>query len=305
MSTRRIFKFRNASSPHVENDKFRNISMLERNEMFFSSFDELNDPFEAKVHIDSSNINNELKIAYINALRNKNVPNIPTEKEITNEYLGSIEINDVDRFANWIINSAKSDILKDLNHLKDIQYVYSLSLAEKNKETDNFPSPLPNMLMWAHYAEDFAGFCLEFEFHELKKSLESINNCKVYNAPINYVKHDLPKISLKNWMLDTINNSNVYGKEASMIAYTKQYCWKPENEIRFQVTEHGLKNYSPESLKAIYVSYKCAPEARGRIKSFISDKPWIKIFVVHLHHEKYQLGFFTIERAKIELNYDF
>lgn len=300
MKKTRILKFRNAYS-----DNFRAISMLENCEIYFSSFDQLNDPFEAKAYIDESGITNELKIEYLNAIRKHNKDIAPPQNEVTSEYLTAAATNSLDKFGRWIVDYARADLQENLSYQRNQDYVFSLSMTTEKRKHDKFPSPLPNMLMWAHYAGDFSGFCLEFEFHELKNSLRDLNNCQIYSAPIDYEQENLPRVSLKSCMEDTIHGTNKYGEMASKIIYTKHICWKEEKEVRLHTTSQGIKKYSPNALKAIYVSYKCDRKARRRIQDFIHDKPWIKLYVVHLNQEKYRLGFFTTEEAISYLNFDF
>lgn len=293
---RRILKFRSC-----EESGYSNIEALENNQIFFSSFEQLNDPYEAQAFIDRKQVTDNLRLEYLKTRVEPSTPNRTVEDDIKSEYLSAIRDGDLPVFLNNIDSIAINELYRWIEDYKETLTVFSASLINNN--SDMFAYPLPSMMMWSHYAQGFTGFCLEFDFHELKESLVLANSVVITNTPVKYNKRSLPKVRLDEYMKDVLNDTNLCEQDMMAVPCTKSKAWEYEQELRLFSNSKGLHEYSPESLKCIYLSYKIDSESRSRIKEYLKDKPWIELKIVHLHPEYYGLGFFSLEDAKKHFNF--
>lgn len=189
-----IYKFRDWS-------KSNHKSILENNELYIPSVNQLNDPFDCLINYDYSQIKNEglserIINMYFEEFGNK-IIELGYKKEI-------------------LINNSDSNIQLKLLNLKK----YYDKVFEKNREKHlgviSFSKVWKNLLMWSHYSNSHKGFCLGFNTQKLIESQFFNNGCEVF-YPNNYP------------LVNPFDNDI---KKITSIFYNKSNDWSYEKEYR-------------------------------------------------------------------------
>jgi hypothetical protein len=145
-----------------------------------------------------------------------------------------------------------------------------------------------NPLMWAHYGDNHAGFCLEFECKPPFRT-ERLNDGKKLHkfGKVKYAsKGDLPRISLT----DFIRRDG----RADDLILEKGKRWKYEEEYRLIVSpsseEERRIKYAPELLTGIYYGRSINNTKRSHIQSILHNKyPHIIEYNLKLSSQYYWL----------------
>ena len=133
----------------------------------------------------------------------------------------------------------------------------------------------PNdILMWAHYADSYKGFCLGFKEKNDKEVLSDIGIYKV-NYQYEYSIKDFTKI----WYKDGL----------SSIIWTKFKEWEYEEEYRrVLVKENQLTDY-PGILNKIIFGLRTSDEDIKLVQKIVNDKPDIEYCKIVQNDDSYQL----------------
>lgn len=224
----RFYKFRN----YNEETKSRTLEIIEKQELYFSSIEGFNDPFDGKVHLNFAGELDEIRASQIRVQY--------VEKLKKNKYEGiSIESAKKLVFDKIVPEFIESQKLKNIR-LKRIQDIHNekgvLSLSAKND----------NILMWSHYTHNHRGICFGFEF-----SGEPFNKIK----RVRYQSHydDIPA-----W-LHTDNEI------VNRILFSKALDWQYEEEYRIIKDYAGSQKLPKNSIKEIIFGSKMEKNDRNEI----------------------------------------
>lgn len=120
-----------------------------------------------------------------------------------------------------------------------------------------------NNLMWSHYADGHKGFCIEYDFKDLK----NINNL----LPVAY-STDRPSIPLEC----IYNNSKDMNTEVTKALYiallTKDNIWEYENEWRIIISATEGKNIEMPPISAIYLGTEMPEGDKKKLIEIASKK---------------------------------
>lgn len=147
--------------------------------------------------------------------------------------LGDVEVSEEN-----ILEILKMDEMLDKLHnaaieMRDSKYIPEIRKFLSKITVSCFSvSGWNNQLMWSHYANSYAGFCVEYDFSKLKDFVGFI-------YPVNYTK-DRPTISIKDAGLGgfsleeggKIINSDVDIMNIISYMLCKNTCWNYEKEWR-------------------------------------------------------------------------
>lgn len=285
----KIFKFRAGSTFDLE--------ALHDDYLWFSSFDDLNDPYEGFTRYDADGVDEGLRIKFLTSLREEEPkPEISPSQEVQRQYI-QMQLTGED-FAQWIDERAEHEHRQHFERYRKECSVFSFSLAG---DSHKFPAPLNSMKMWAHYANGFRGYCVEFDYECLISSIQQLQNDgkNVGRSAVRYIEDGfLPKISLKSFMESQIHDLG----ETASIEILESMCakdsgtWSYEREARLLGARAGKYKISPECINAIYLSSKMPAWMRSNIISCVRAKnTGIRIYDVALHSQEYKLGFGEIK----------
>ena len=204
--------------------------------------------------------------------------NDPFENIFQDNITSSLELIKKELHAN--VDLCKNILAKILSFNNDVG-IYSLTTSPFNE------------LMWAHYASESKGYCIEYEFEKIKEEtnyplqlhLNSLN-VEYYNSP--------PKININD-----INNPKLLQK----IFGAKSKAWKYENEVRILSDKYGIIEYSPDALKAIYFGFSAE---ENLIQDTISKLTLseLKFYKIRRIHGEYNLQCELIHENKNDKKLD-
>lgn len=230
------------------------LDALSNNYLWFSSYEDFNDPFE-DVFVQNA-INSDLG-------EYQEEKAVHLYKELhKNDASGKI-INEV------LIKLIMEGKLRDYyeRHLKEVVFITQRELRDHIKtskacclvmdhSSDN-KKALKNKLMWSHYGNGLRGFCVEYDYDLLIKSLSELSGQDINLCPMEY--RQLKKNTLVDLFIGIIDNNKKYN--IGSLAATKSFEWSYENEFRLIIKNKGNINYfSSKSIKSITFGEKMPQE---------------------------------------------
>lgn len=233
----------------------RTLSILIDRELYFASPSELNDPHDCQLSIREA-----LDAAIQNA-----------------EVVSGVSIQ------------SKLQKFGTLDHIyenieKDIRSVGVLSLSSANVEE--------SVLMWAHYADEYRGFCLGFRFSNrfLQHNDEyAIVGC----APVIYK----PVNHFYNFFLEIAKEEGVPawdGFWTSMFDLglrAKSTAWKHEEEVRVIRGMPGKVPFEPQELAVVIFGSRMSSENKDTIRRLLLGSDWEHvIFRQAVRRNNHELG---------------
>ena len=132
-----------------------------------------------------------------------------------------------------------------------------------------------SILMWAHYANDHKGFCVEYPSTEntnLSKEVSSV----MYSA-------NIPSLSIAD--LSPENSA----KTVELLWRTKATCWRYEKEWRALAPE-GEKSYpAPASIASIIFGERMPENDRQIIRQALRGQSQVKFKEAYAHESKFAM----------------
>lgn len=147
----------------------------------------------------------------------------------------------------------------------------------------SFAESRANYPMWAYYASNFAGMCLEFdrellEVGELRR--ERIVQVDYANTPLPRVAfHSLNDISL-DWTMHYLSR--------------KRQEWMHEHEWRYITGTGGPKHYLDDALRRVYIGPRADPKSVETIMLALKGRP---VEILHGSVSGLDMKFTTIQPA--------
>ena len=263
---KRLFKFRGTAKHNFDN--FENDS-LSLSEAF-----KLNDPFECALSVVSESFFFEqLREAFLKTMLGNNhfsEDDIKMMKKCSEDKFYEIVENKSELFSKYPKGTLKSfsnkvikdfcDSTNDKACAQNLSNIYICALSETNK------SPA----MWAHYADEFSGFCIEYDFSDfIWQPLWCSLNPVVYTNKI-------PDFS--EYFSNNKYFNNLISTYAAMI---KAEDWSYEREWRLIIPlgkqESGFFLVNAPRPKAIYLGLRISEENENKLIAAAKNKN-IKIF---------------------------
>lgn len=182
----------------------------------------------------------------------------------------STAMNDpVDSIINlWAQDENLKELCKDKKHIaplvKSFDY-YRIRSFCKGKGN----SPVRNVLMWSHYADEHRGYCIKYRFSEhFIKQEENTEHKNMYITQIHYANKN-ERIDIRERRIST------------QLAYaTKSKPWKYEDEVRLIVYDPnntqdflGIELDDDSSIEAIFFGCRCPKSTIKTIQNIIKNRP--------------------------------
>lgn len=138
--------------------------------------------------------------------------------------------------------------------------------------------------MWAYYASNFAGMCLEFSTHEL--GIGDFQNEQLRS--VTYARSALPPLTMADMALEQL-------KEAVIARITrKRIEWSHEKEWRFVTGTTGPKHYVDDALSRVFLGPRINPAHAEQICDLLDHRP---VEVLQGKIRGFELVFHTIKPA--------
>lgn len=296
-----LYKFRECSA--------QNFKALENQAIWMAQPSSFNDPFDNTIDLDfessQEKIETFLKTKFIDlcfVVLLKKFPTVQLQRINQNdidEYFntcidenGNIDKQKEEAFYSKYVNKSKEKTLHDVlnqitkfrenqdNIIKQIlpNLVDNMKIL-RNKLRDDMltycmTEYYQNNVFWENYADNYRGFCIEYDFRHFKEVPFEIYKNLLYLMPITYTSSkpgfDIEKfteIAARKYMLNdnTAENDIELNTDLNMQLYYKRSEYQYEKEWRFSIKnqENNLQ-YFPFT-NAIYAGYKISEVNLKRI----------------------------------------
>ena len=133
--------------------------------------------------------------------------------------------------------------------------------------------------MWSHYADSHTGFCIEYDFNNIKWE-----NLLVYPLPVLYSK-ERPLIPYYNWGGKDIEKAK---KDLMIGLLTKDIVWSYENEWRFIISKQDKTELVMPPISCIYLGANIENDNKIKIMN-IAKKFNIPVKQMTIDRGKYAL----------------
>lgn len=211
-------------------------------------------------------------------------------------------MNDVFEGLSCEINDEVIDGIEDI---RDIAFLKSFS-EEKS-----------NLLMWAHYADNYSGMCVEYDFSKLSETL-LFHLYPVYYSLKRSTSRFLERAIIEHKDLKRMNEENCYPndceflKDIMSLFLSKSMSWAYEKEWRLLFTYPQIYNEAQDvddelevfyriasqqisvasCVKAVYLGSKMKRSIKEHIKEICRDRlGGIPVYSTRLSKEKYALDY--------------
>ena len=223
--------------------------------------------------------------------------------ETQNLFLSPLgNMNDVFEGLSCEIND---DVIDGIEDIRDIAFLKSFS-EEKS-----------SLLMWAHYADNYSGMCVEYDFSKLSDTLLFHLYPVVYSSKRTTSRH-LEQAIIEHKDLKRMNEENCYPNDCDYIKdimslfLTKSISWSYEKEWRLLATYAQIYNEADDvyddqedfyrinsqnvsvasCVKAVYLGPKMKQNIKEHIKEICTNRlENISVYSTRLSKEKYELEF--------------
>lgn len=268
------------------------VDGLRKNTVWFSNVEQLNDPYEGRIYFEQEEVsiaNMKSALTQIFYLNNNDLKKSRREVEDRFKKMGKTIFT---KHIHKNVSRHFHEFLK--THHKE-RHVLSLSKANLSLKENLFPEPLSLMMMWAHYANGFRGFCIEYDYSKLIKSINKINDIRLDAREVEYVKSNLPIIKSSTVIDDIIYKNNKTSKEIIKAYATKHKAWDYENEVRVISPIQGINKYSEECVNRVFVS-ELNPSLMDDVKIILREKKHNpELYQVSLHKKKFGFVFIKVD----------
>lgn len=155
------------------------------------------------------------------------------------------------------------------NDIKEKQCKFNEKVKQMQKIMDQdfavgcLTTDYRNNLMWSHYADGHKGFCIEYDFKDLK----NINNL----LPVAY-STDRPSIPLESIYNCSKDMSTEVAKALLIALLTKDNIWEYENEWRIIISATEGKNIEMPPISAIYLGVEMPEGDKKKLIEIASKK---------------------------------
>lgn len=253
---------------------------------------------------------------------------LENERVITKRLVKAAEIEDwdkwVDKYIGVLVQNTPSD-----RHRKIFGVIFFQQIIDRLRKqfSDMFknncgiacftesekPTSLP---MWAHYAENHQGICVEYSTEELLK-LSSCGSDVLFPVFYSDEMQDFTREFLKAGVLyypDLIESCNTndyhpYGDKLVEFGWENKYiqnfgsqkatAWEPENEWRLIYplpdTESQDKRLLPVPISAIYLGTDISDENAKMLKEAVQTySPEISLYRMRIRPERFELEYYPI-----------
>ena len=267
------------------------FSTIKNGELFLSYPNNFNDPFDGAILINQIEflkevLRRQFNDKFVSTLFSEASKNHFTDIfEFIKQYSFALTelpdalimySDDCSMLANIDANKLKQDCLALYNdYIKAIGMIrneYGVACFTKN-------TPETNMVMWAHYADNYKGFCCKFEFDHYDvdnpRDKKGTGNILKYFHEVTYTKQ-FPFIDVKKilkYSPEELGKSKYIHKFIENVLTLKHEQWSYEKEYRiiihkdsklfkktFSKNNCGFKIFFPY-LRALYISFeKCIDE---------------------------------------------
>jgi len=226
------------------------LEELKDNYLFFSSWQQFNDPFDGRVSINVSYTYEEVFLYFWKLNEKMGFP-----KNMNEISIKAKELSEKDGWFNQVLEQ----VLKEFNKV--------VRVCCFSKVNDS-------ILMWSHYSKSHEGVCLEFD------CLQDPMTFFIPN-PIQYVK-DYPQLSFLDDSKELIRR--LISHKFDGWKYEKEH-----RIFKYPLSENKVF-YKPQALKSIIFGCKSSEQTRNKVKDALSNSHNVTFKECKLSNNSYKLN---------------
>ena len=250
----KLYKYRSGTEKDIEN--------LENDKIWVPKPDEFNDPYDCSLFIDSE------ELLYIAGNEKGEIDDIRKDINKYKKLFPGIKIPDIEQVIKEVGSVANKIIQPEINKLRDSLGIYCLT-----EDRDS-------ILMWSHYAENHKGFCIEYDFEEIKEKFSDF-------YPVVYSEYFC---EMSKYIWD--NNADIIIRSA----LSKSEQWNYEKEWRI-ILRNDIKSaghlIDASKIKAIYLGCKIKEDYEDKLKE-IGESKGVPVYKMKMMKNKFKLDYFKL-----------
>ena len=221
------------------------IKLIEDAELWFTSAQELNDPFDSTLHFDTEDNPKGIRKKWAMDYVRRTYPHFNRKERVI------------------FVKDRLKELKKDPDHWTWFQQNY-IEIVYKTFGMCCLSRFRDNLLMWPHYSCNHTGFCVGFDTFKLIKLFESLaTNSKLIEIIKVCYKQERPHINYFQSRL-----SSDWKNDITTLLRTKSIHWKIEEEYRLICWHHPNE--------PIYIGHECINEIILGCKIEESNKSKLK-----------------------------
>jgi Protein of unknown function (DUF2971) len=213
-----IFRFRPNSN--------RTIQEIAQNYIFFADRNSLNDPFDSNPELVKLTENSQEIEKFYNLVANK-----IAEKSVRANFQENYDLKSFQKYSQ--------------EKVPDLILEFGIAC---------FSMHIMNMPLWANYANNHSGVCLQFNIENDSEFFKVLN-------PI-YYHENLNQLEF---------NPIIENNELLKIFFRKHQSWEYEKEIRVLKDLKGKYNYNKKALRNVILGYNAEPDYIKRVYYAVKD----------------------------------
>jgi len=275
-----LYKFRSVDT--------NNIVALANRQLWFSSRDDFNDPFEG-----SWIRNNHISQEMLSTAVYKSKEDIGEKKYL--KMLFDMGLKEEGLTNDTLFQRmAEHDLDVLINEVHGSKIVCLSMESESN-------DPIENNLMWSHYADGLRGYCLVFDNEALQQDVHESSDRSMRPIEVEYKNIPntlkLDEFVRSKGMLG--NDDTDFVQSVTETIATKSLDWKYENEMRIvSLSKDKFHTYSQSTLKEIVLGEKMSPSHKKLVKdTVLANHPNILIKEARLKPNSYKITIVPHENA--------
>lgn len=172
--------------------------------------------------------------------------------------------------------------------LRTEDYYDGIRLLIKQLGLVSFSSTHEYLPMWAYYASDFGGMCLEFDAERL--AVGDFQN--EHLLEVTYEREALPALAIEIVLQGP--GDQRFKSELLKRLNRKRIEWKHEQEWRYVTGATGKKHYLDDALTRVYLGPRVKPDHAARVCEVLKNRP---VEVMRGEIRGFELHFSTLQPA--------
>ena len=232
----KVYKYR---SWHGDNHK----NLLLKNQLFFTSPKDFNDPFDSKIPHDYSLIDTDEKMETFISAKRIELKNHGSTKERTPEAIEEL------------LDTFKYRLRNELDKVQEEYNALYFAGGDEHYGVLSLSERWDSILMWSHYADDHKGYCVGFWEEKMRNGIIATGGRAIYDPENNFPRLSPIGDFLENMIRQSHSKSNEWKYEKEYRLVKTFYPDIPSDEDRIQTFSN---EYISEIIIGLSASQKTA-----------------------------------------------
>ncbi len=291
----KIYRFRKANKPedHDREVENREINAFDNNKVWLCSPEKYNDPYECCTWHDYKTVSKALQLKKIDEfLSTNNLESLLSKNEIAEaknaddpiSTLGYILLKKDEKLNEGKINKCIKCISETIKNEHNEIIQYCNHILQRGMKVCTFSESFDSIVLWAHYASNHRGFCLEYDVYNW--SLRNIQRQYLY--PVIYSKK---LFDATKYLLSIIDYNELNPLFAILATIHKSPEWAYEKEWRFVLPlgeSNPDQNFEIHSPSGLYLGLRIETGYKERLVE-VAKKKRIPVYQMIQENDRFEL----------------